>query len=63
MYTVICCPYCGKSVARYDGKGLIDVVADCKKCEKRIIYHIKDKSIETKKIPKRATSSGKTIRG
>lgn len=62
-YMVICCPSCKKSVARYDLKGEIDVVADCKRCNLRITYHVDTKKITTKKIPQKATSSGLTFRG
>lgn len=62
-YMVICCPCCGKSVARYDMKGTVDVVADCKRCNLRITYHVGTKEITTKKIPQKNTSSGMTFRG
>lgn len=57
----IYCPRCGRKVADYDGRSSINVVAHCKKCRMRVVYHIDTEKTEIKKIPPRNTSSGMTF--
>lgn len=52
------CPRCKNKVATYDGKGKIDVITKCKKCNVRVIYRVATGKIEIKKIPPRSCSSG-----
>ena len=54
----IYCPKCNRKVATYDGKGQIDIITSCKKCDKMIIYRVKTGKTEIKKKPERNCSSG-----
>ena len=58
---VIYCPKCRRKVARWDGKSKINVIVNCKKCKKRIVYHVDKLETEIKNIPQRNLSSGKTF--
>lgn len=55
---IIYCPRCGRRVGQWDGRSSINVVAKCKKCMKRVVYHIDTKETEIKNIPPRQCSSG-----
>ena len=57
----IYCPICGRKVGTYDGKSTINKVMDCRKYNKRIVYHVKTDEVEVKKIPIRNSSSGVTF--
>ncbi len=57
----IYCPRCGRKVMTYDGRSVIDRIANCKKCKKRVVYHVDTDKVEIKPIPKRASSSGMTF--
>lgn len=57
----IYCPKCGRRVATWDGRSTIDVIVNCRKCNKRVIYRVATGETEIKRIPIRGTSSGKTI--
>lgn len=57
----IYCPRCKHKVAHYDGKSQINIIANCKKCKKRIVYHVDTDKVELKNIPKRPCSSGMTF--
>lgn len=57
----IYCPICGRKVGTYDGKSKINKIMDCKKCRKRIIYHVDTDQLKVKQIPQRNTSSGVTF--
>lgn len=57
----IYCPICGRKVATYDGKSKTNVLSDCRKCNKRVVYSVDTDKTEAKKIPARGTSSGKTF--
>lgn len=54
----IYCPRCGRKVATYDGRSSINKVANCKRCRKRVVYHVDTDVTEIKKIPERTCSSG-----
>lgn len=58
---IIHCLQCGNAVIHYDGRSSVNQIADCRKCMRRIIYHVDSGEIETKKIPKRVSSSGITF--
>lgn len=58
---IIYCPRCGRKVATYDGRSTINVIANCKKCRKRVVYYVDTKKAEIKPIPPRNCSSGKTF--
>ena len=55
------CPNCNSKVATWDGRSTIDVIVNCRKCYKRVIYRVATGETEIKRIPIRGTSSGKTI--
>lgn len=57
----IYCPRCHRAVATYDGRSTINVIARCKKCRKRVVYHIDTGETEVKPIPPRNCSSGMTF--
>jgi peptide methionine sulfoxide reductase MsrA len=59
---IIYCPQCGRRVGFYDGKSTIDVVASCRKCRKRVVYHVDTGKVELKELPKRNCSSGLQFR-
>ena len=61
MAKIINCPRCGLKVATWDEKSTSNIVANCKKCRKRIVYYIDRDCIEIKNIPQRNTSSGMTF--
>lgn len=58
---IIYCPKCGRKVATWDGKSTINLIVHCKKCKKRIVYHVDTGNTEIKNIPPRTTSSGMTF--
>lgn len=55
---VIYCPLCKHRVMKYDGKGTINLMAECRKCKKLVVYDIEHDEISTKRVPQRETSSG-----
>lgn len=58
---IIYCPQCGRKVATYDGRSTINIVANCRKCKKRVVYHVYSGETTIKDIPQRTTSSGMTF--
>lgn len=54
----IYCTKCGRRVGTWDGKSTINVICKCKKCNKRIIYHVANGVTEIKDVPPRTQSSG-----
>lgn len=54
----IYCPRCGRKVTTWDGRSTINIVSNCKKCRKRVVYHVDTEKTEIKDIPPRNTSSG-----
>jgi hypothetical protein len=59
---IIYCPNCKRRVAVYDGKSTINVVANCKKCKKKVVFHVDTLETEIKNISQRTSASGKTFR-
>lgn len=57
----IYCPKCHRRVGQWDGRSTINVICRCKKCNKRIVYHVDTGEVERKDIPKRNCSSGVTF--
>ena len=57
----IYCPNCGRKVGMYDGRSTINFITNCRKCYKRVIYHVDTKKTEIKDIPPRNCSSGLTF--
>ena len=58
----IYCPMCKRKVGAWDGRSTTNViVVGCKKCHKRIVYHVDTEETEVSKIPMRNTSSGMTF--
>ena len=55
----IYCPKCNRRVAEYDGKASNNVVVNCKKCSKRIVYYFETGETIAKPIPIREQGSGK----
>lgn len=55
---IIYCPSCGRRVSKWDGRSSINVIANCKKCNKIVVYHVVNGRIEVKPIPQRTSSSG-----
>lgn len=54
----IYCPCCNHKVATYDGHSKINVISKCRKCRKRVVYHVETGETVSKPIPPRNTSSG-----
>lgn len=52
------CPKCGQKVATWDGRSSINLVVTCRKCRKRVVYHVDTGKTEIKDIPPRECSSG-----
>lgn len=58
----IYCPICKRKVGKWDGRSTVNViVAGCKKCRKKIVYHVDTGQTKLSKIPPRNTSSGMTF--
>lgn len=57
----IYCPSCGRKVGTYDGRSTINQIVNCKKCRKRVVYHVGNGVTEIKPIPPRNCSSGVTF--
>lgn len=57
----IYCPKCNRKVATYDSRSKSNVIVNCKKCRKRVVYHVENGEIEIKPIPPRNCSSGMTF--
>jgi hypothetical protein len=55
------CPKCKRRVARYDGKSKINIIVECRKCRRLVLFHVDTGITENKRVPKRNTSSGTTI--
>ena len=55
----IYCPECGRKVSRWDGRGTMNIVAKCNKCNELVVYIASSDTTVIKKIPPRQTSSGK----
>lgn len=53
------CPCCKRRVASWDGRSKINVVVNCMKCKKRVVFHVDTKETTIIPIPKRRQSSGK----
>lgn len=54
----IYCPKCGRKVAKWDGRSTMNISVKCKKCNKLVVYNVKNEKVEIKNIPQRTTSSG-----
>lgn len=54
----IFCPQCNSHVGIYDGQSTINFVSRCRKCNKRIVYHVDTKETEIKPLPHRVSSGG-----
>ena len=54
----IYCSKCGRKVAKWDGRSTINISVRCKKCDKLVVYDVKNEQTIIKEIPKRTTSSG-----
>lgn len=59
--TEVYCPQCHRRVGTYDGRSSINLVCKCKKCNKKVVYHIDTGETELKPLPRRTTSSGMTF--
>lgn len=57
----IYCQQCNSYVGTYDGKSTINYISRCRKCRKRVIYHVETGQTEIKEIPKRNCSSVMTF--
>lgn len=57
----IYCPKCSHRVGAWDGRSKINVIVNCKNCNKRVIFDVETKETIVKDIPLRATSGGKSF--
>lgn len=58
-YTIYC-PQCHRRVAEWDGKYSSNVIAGCRKCHKKIVYHTGTGVTDIKPWEPRRTASGMT---
>lgn len=58
----IYCPSCQRYLGRYDGRGTINPIINCRKCRKQVIFDIATRDLIVKDIPRRESSSGMTFR-
>ena len=54
----IYCPRCGRKVTTLNGRSANNISVKCKKCNKLVVYDVKNEKSEIKEIPQRTTSSG-----
>lgn len=52
------CPSCGQRIGKYDGRSTMNYITSCRKCRKRVIYHVDIGKIEVIPLPQRTCSSG-----
>lgn len=57
----IYCPQCNRKIGIYDGRSTIDHIMTCRKCKKKVIYHVQSGEVESKSMPQRNCSSGMTF--
>uniref|UniRef100_A0AAU8B6D5 Uncharacterized protein n=1 Tax=Dulem virus 39 TaxID=3145757 RepID=A0AAU8B6D5_9CAUD len=57
----IYCPSCGRKVGTYDGRSTINYISRCRKCNKRVVYHVDTGETKIGPLPKRTCSSGMTF--
>jgi hypothetical protein len=57
----IYCPKCNRRVGAWDGRSKINVIVNCKNCNKRIIFDVDTQETTMKSIPLRGTSGGKSF--
>lgn len=57
----IYCQRCGRKVGTYDGRSTINRIFSCRKCNKRVIYHVDTGETEIKDVLPRNCSSGMTF--
>ena len=58
---IITCPICHKRVGLHDGRTETNVICNCARCRRQIIYKVLEDKVVVKDIPPRATASGKTF--
>ena len=61
MTYTIYCPKCKRKLGTHDGRSTIPKIIDCRKCNKRVVYHVDSGETEIKDIPRRNCSSGVTF--
>lgn len=54
----IYCPNCGRKVGTYDRRSTMNYISNCRKCNKRVVYHVDTGETEIKDIPPRNCISG-----
>lgn len=52
------CPKCGRKVATWDGKSKINIIVICKKCNKRVVFHVDTMETDIKDLLPRECGSG-----
>lgn len=57
----VTCPKCGQKVAHYDGRQKINIVAGCRACWKRVVFHVDTGKTELKPWPQRVSGGGLTF--
>lgn len=55
---IVYCPRCKRRVAQWDGRSSMNVLVNCRKCNKRVVFHVDTMKTEIKDIPPRQSSSG-----
>lgn len=54
---IIYCGKCNRKVGTWDGKSTINVICVCKKCNKKVVYHVDNGTTEVKDRNPRPNSS------
>lgn len=54
----IYCPRCKRRVSKWDGRSSMNVIANCKRCKKRVVFYVNSQETKVTEIPQRNTSSG-----
>lgn len=54
----IYCPECGRRVAEWDGRSTTNVIVNCRKCRKRVVFDVNTMRTTIKEQVSRASASG-----
>lgn len=57
----IYCSKCWHKVATWDGRSTNKIAVKCRNCKVLVVFDVETQKTELKKLPPRATASGKTF--
>ena len=58
QYITISCPICKNVIGGHNPDTTTNSIYRCRKCNKRVVYHIDSEKITIKNFPSKITSSG-----